>query len=125
MTNPTINVSLSSLETGTVPTVTQTVEVAEGANLDVTVDWPAAGDNTITVELDFSKSGDQDPFNDVDGGDTSFNLTRTPPATSATHTLTIMNDAAVTTDTYDLILTISNQQYSTDPRIIVDTIPPE
>ncbi|WP_154223421.1 hypothetical protein [Marinicella rhabdoformis] len=120
MTNPTINVSLSSLETGTVPTVTQTVEVAEGANLDVTVDWPAAGDNTITVELDFSKSGDQDPFNDVDGGDTSFNLTRTPPATSATHTLTIQNNATVTTDTYDLILTIGNQQYSTDPMIIVD-----
>ena len=120
MTNPTINASLSSLNPGTVPTVTESVNVAEGANLDVTVTWPSDGANTITVDLDFSKSGDQDPFNDVDGGDTSFQLTRNAGSLSATQTLTIENDATLTTDTYDLTLTISGQQYSTDPRIIID-----
>ncbi len=120
MTNPTIEVKLNSLEPGTVPSVTQTVEAAEGGQIDVSVTWPASGSDTITVDLDFSKSGNQDPFNDVDGGDTSFNLTRNPPATSATHTLSIEDDATVTTDTYDLILTIGGQQYSTDPVIIID-----
>ncbi len=120
MTNPTINVSLSSLNPGTTPTVTQTVEVNEGGQLDVTVDWPSTGSNDISVKLDFSESGDQDPFNDVDGGSTSFDLSRNPPATSATNTLTVKNDATVTTDTYELTLTIGGQQYSTDPRIIID-----
>lgn len=119
MTNPTISVSLSSLDSGTVPTVTQTVEAAEGGQIDVSVTWPASGSDTITVDLDFSKSGNQDPFNDVDGGDTSFNLTRSSSSVAGVETLTIENDATVTTDTYDLILTIDGNQYSTDPIIKV------
>lgn len=118
-TNPTINVSLSSLDSGTKPTVTDSVDVAEGADLDVTVTWPSTGVNTITVDLDFTGGG-QDPFNDVEGGDTSFSLTRTSSTSSATHTLTIENDATLTTDTYELTLTINGQTYSTDPMIIVD-----
>ena len=119
MTNPTINVTLSSLNPGTVPSVTDSVNVAEGADLDVTVTWPSNGDNKITVDLNFTGGG-QDPFNDVEGGDTSFQLTRNAGAQSATQTLTIENDATLTTDTYNLTLTISGQQYSTDPMIIVD-----
>ncbi len=120
MPNPTINVNLSSLDAGTVPTVTESVEVQEGHQLDVSVTWPASGANTITCELDFSDSGDQDPFNDEDGGNTSFQLTRTPPSQSASQSLTVQQDATVTTDTYELTLTIGSQSYSTDPRIIVD-----
>ncbi len=122
MSNPTINVSLSSLAAGTVPTVTDSVEVAEGNNLDVTVSWPSATNNTISCTLDFSGSGDQDPFNDVAGGSTSFNLTGPGGSgtQTATATLTVQSDATVTTDTYELTLTIDGTDYSTDPTIIVD-----
>ncbi|TDR17433.1 hypothetical protein [Marinicella litoralis] len=120
MTNPTINVNLSSLAPGTVPTVTQSVEVSEGAQLDVNVTWPSDAVNTITVDLDFSQSGNQDPFNDDQGGDTTFDLTRNPPSQSATQTLTVQSDATVTSDVYDLTLTINGQTYSTDPTIIID-----
>ncbi len=120
MTNPTISVNLSSLNVGTVPTVTQSIEVNEGDQLDVSVTWPSNGTDTITVDLDFSGSGDQDPFNNEQGGDTNFSLTRIPPSQSASQTLTVQNDATVTTDTYELTLTIDGQTYSTDPKIIVD-----
>ncbi len=120
MTNPTINVNLSSLEPGTVPTVTESVEVNEGAQLDVTVTWPSDGVNTITVDLNFSDSGDQDPFNDDPGGDTNFSLSRNPPSLSATQSLAVKSDATITNDVYDLILTINGENYSTDPTIIID-----
>ncbi len=120
MPNPTINVNLSSLDAGTVPTVTDSVEVQEGHQLDVNVTWPSAGANSITCALDFSDSGDQDPFNDEDGGNTSFDMNRTPPSQSASHSLTVQQNATVTTDTYELTLTIGGQTYSTDPQIIID-----
>ena len=119
MTNPTINVNLSSLAVGTVPTVTDAVNVAEGGNVDVAVTWPSNGANTITVDLNFSASGNQDPFNDVEGGDTSFQLTRNAGAQSATQTLPVENNASTTSDSYELTLTIGGVQYSTDPLIIV------
>ncbi len=120
MPNPTINVNLSSLDAGTVPTVTDSVEVQEGHELDVNVTWPSAGADAITCVLDFSNSGDQDPFNDEAGGSTSLNLNRTPPSQSASGSLTVQQDATVTTDTYDLTLNIGGQSYSTDPTIIID-----
>ncbi len=121
MTNPTITVTLSSLAVGTKPTVTEIVEATEGQQVDVSVTWPTATNNTIQCELDFSNSGDQDPFNDITGGSTSFNLVGSGTTTqTATHTLTVETDASVTTDSYDLTLTIDGQTYSTDPKIIVD-----
>lgn len=119
MTNPTISVTLSSLEPGTEPTVTESVSVAEGAQLDVTATWPSSASNTITCDLQFT-GGDQDPFNDEINGDTSFNMTRSSSGSSATKTLDIMADASLTTDTYTLTLNVDGTNYSTDPRIIID-----
>ena len=122
MPNPTINVTLDSLNSGTVPSVTNSVNVAEGGNLDVTVTWPTTNSsgNTITVDLNFSESGDQDPFNNTDGGDTSFTLERTPPSLKATKTLAVESNATTTTDTYQLTLTINGQDYTKDPVIVID-----
>ncbi len=119
MSNPTIEAKLDSLQPGTVPSVTQEVSVAEGGQLDVTVTWPSDAPNTITVDLQFT-GGDQDPFNDEANGDTNFQLTRPSGSETGTETLQIMNDASLTTDTYCLTLTINGQNYSTDPRIIID-----
>ncbi|MCB1582240.1 MAG: hypothetical protein R3E90_15545 [Marinicella sp.] len=119
MSNPTIVVKLASLDAGSVPAVTQQVDVAEGGQLDVNVTWPTSASNSITCDLQFT-GGDQDPFNDEANGDTSFPLTRATNGDSATQTLQIMNDASLTTDTYCLTLTIDGQNYSTDPTIIID-----
>ncbi|MFK8012656.1 MAG: hypothetical protein AB8B80_11480 [Marinicellaceae bacterium] len=119
MTNPTIEVSLSSLDEGTVPSVTNTVDVNEGSDLDVCVEWPSSASNTITCSLNFSESGDQDPFNDEAGGSSTFSLTRATSTDSATNTLAVKNDALLTTDTYDLTLTIDGVNYTSDPTIKV------
>ncbi len=119
MSNPTISVVLSSLAEGTIPTVTGDIEVKEGGQLDVQVTWPANTTNNITCDLDFSNSN-QDPFNDVEGGDTSFPMIRPTSDQAAVHTLSVENDATVTTDTYDLVLTIDGITYTKDPIIIID-----
>ncbi len=124
MPNPTITVTLDSLNSGTAPAVTNSVDVQEGGQLDVNVTWPGAGADTITCDLNFQKSGNQDPFSDVIGGDTSFNLTRTPPSQSAVHTLAVKQDATIGNDTYVLTLTINGTSYSTDPIIDVNDDPP-
>ena len=119
MSNPIISVTLSSLDEGSVPTVSGSVEVKEGEQLNVQVTWPESASDDITCDLDFSKS-DQDPFNDAEGGETSFPMIRTTSDQAAVHTLSVENDATVTTDTYDLVLTIDGNTYTKDPRIIVD-----
>ena len=119
MSNPTITVTLSSLVAGTVPTVTDSVDVKEGQNLNVNVTWPESASDDITCALDFSKS-DQDPFNDEEGGDTSFPMSRLTSNQAAVHTLSVENDATFTTDSYNLVLTIDGNTYTNDPRIIVD-----
>jgi len=120
MSNPTITVVLSSLAQGTVPTVTGSIEVNEGQQVNVQVTWPASASNTITCDLDFSNSNTQDPFNDVQGGDTTLNMTRPASDQPAVNTLLVENDATVTTDTYDLVLTIDGMTYTKDPQIIID-----
>ncbi len=119
MSNPTITVNLSSLDEGTIPTVTSSVNVNEGGNLDVTVTWPSSASNTISCDLSFANSGDQDPFNDEVAGDTSFPMTRVSSTASATHTLAVENDAEITSDTYDLTLTIDGQTFTKDPSIVI------
>jgi len=123
MSNPTIYVNLSSLDEGTVPTVSDSVEIKEGHQLDLNVTWPSGASNTIQCDLDFSNSGDQDPFNDEAGGVTSFEMTRASSSEAAVQSLTVKLDATVTTDNYDLTLTIDGQTYTKDPMIIVDTGP--
>ena len=120
MSNPTIAVVLSSLAEGTVPSVTGSIEVKEGQQIDVQVTWPANTTNNITCDLDFSKSNNQDPFNDIDGGDTTLYMTRPASDQSAVSTLLVENDATITTDTYDLVLTIDGVTYTKDPEIDVD-----
>lgn len=119
MTNPTIVVTLDSLEAGTHPSVTSSVEVAQNGQIDVTVTWPSSASNTINVDLQFNDDT-QDPFNDETDGDTNFDLTRSSPTASATQTMNVTSDATVTSDTYCLTLTVDGTQYSTDPTIIVD-----
>jgi hypothetical protein len=120
MSIPTITVVLSSLDEGTVPTVTGSIEVKEGEQINVQATWPASASNTITCDLDFSNSETQDPFNDIKGGDTTLHMTRPASDQPAINTLSVENDATVTTDTYDLVLTINGMTYTKDPRIIVD-----
>jgi hypothetical protein len=119
MTTPTIYVNLSSLDTGSVPTVTTNIDVNEGGQLDVNITWPSSAPNTIQCDLNFQGSGDQDPINDVTGGDTSFSPTRTSSSESAVNTFNINQKATITTDTYILTLTIDGIVYSTDPTIKV------
>ncbi len=121
MSNPTINVVLSSLEEGTVPSVTGSIEVKEGGQVNVQVAWPASASNHIMCDLDFSNSDNQDPFNDEQGGDTTLHMTRPSSGQSAVTTLLVENDATVTTDSYDLILTIDGVTYTKDPRIVIDS----
>ena len=83
------------------------------------VTWPSNATNHITCDLDFSNSDNQDPFNDVKGGDSSFPMTRPSSNQKAEHILAVQNNATITTDTYDLVLTIDGVTYSTDPIIIV------
>jgi hypothetical protein len=121
MSNPTITVVLSSLDEGTVPTVTGSIEAKEGEQINVQVTWPTNASDKITCDLDFSNSENQDPFNDVQGGDTTLHMTRPASDQAAVTTLLVENDATVTTDTYDLILTIDGVTYTKDPTIIIDS----
>ncbi len=121
MSNSTITVVLSSLEEGTAPSVTGTIEVKEGGQVNVNVTWPSNAPNDITCELDFSNSDDQDPFNDEEGGDTVLPMLRPASNQSAAITLLVKKDATVTTDSYDLILTIDGVTYTKDPRIVIDS----
>jgi hypothetical protein len=123
MSNPTINVTLSSLAKGTEPSVTGTLDVLEGSQVDVSVMWPSNATNTIQCDLDFSES-DQDPFNDKTGGESSFEMTRASSNEAAVQTLTVENDAKFKSDSYDLKLTIDGVIYTKDPMIIVSGKPP-
>ncbi len=119
MSNPTITVVLSSLAEGTVPTVTGSIEVNEGDQVNVQVTWPASASDTITCDLDFSNSENQDPFNDIEGGDTTLRMTRPASDQPAVNTLLVENDASVTADSYDLVLTIDGMTYTKDPSIVI------
>ncbi len=120
MSNPTISVVLDSLEKGTIPSVTGSIRVKEGESVYVNVTWPPEATNHIICDLNFRNSGNQDPFNDVEGGDSSFPMRRLSPNQTAEYILLVQSDADITTDTYDLILTIDGITYTNDPTIIVD-----
>ena len=119
MSNPTITVVLSSLVEGTVPTVTGSIEAKEGEQIYVRVTWPSTATDKITCDLDFSNSDNQDPFNDIESGDTTLNMIRPASDQPAVNTLLVENDASVTTDSYDLVLTIDGITYTKDPSIVI------
>ena len=118
MTYPTIVVTISSLDKGTVPSVTESITVKPGGAFDVNVTWPEAK-NEITCTLQFI-DGTEDPINDNVDGTTEFQMTRKNAKHSATNTLGINRNASTGTDIYTLTLTVNGNKYSSDPRIIVD-----
>ena len=120
MTTPTIYVKLDSLASGTVPSVTDSVDANEGGNVNVNITWPSTASDSINCDLQFT-DGTQDPFNDDENGDTSFPVSRPDSNSVGENTLKVQGDATVTTDSYCLTLTIDGQTYSLDPKIIVRT----
>lgn len=116
MTAPTIYVTLSSLDLGTVPSVTNSVDSNDGGNININITWPSSASDNITCDLQFNDNT-QDPFNDEENGDTSFPVSRTDSNSAGEYTLQVKNDATLTTDSYCLTLTIDGNTYSTDPKI--------
>lgn len=118
MTNPTIYVVLSSLDKGTVPSVTDCITVTPGSQFDVNATWPDT-ENEITCSLEFT-GGSEDPISDSKDGVTTFQMTRKNAKHSATNTLEVDKNASKGNDTYILTLTINGFPYSSDPMIVVD-----
>ncbi|MCW8877260.1 MAG: hypothetical protein OQJ89_16695 [Kangiellaceae bacterium] len=120
MTNHTLNVSLSSLEEGTIPSVSpDTLDVSDSDTVTVSVTWPDSPTNDVSGVFTFTNNS-QDPFNDVTNGTTSFTGTRPNAQSAATSTLNVMNDATAASDTYDITITINGISYTKDPTILVD-----
>lgn len=115
-----LNIFLDSTNEGAVPRVSpETINVAQGGEVQICVTWPENETDTISGILCFN--GDtQDPFNDLQNGQTTFTVTRpndgSPGKTGA---FEICSDAALGTDSYTVKLEVANQLFGVDPKIRV------
>jgi len=119
-----LQISLTSLATGTQPTVSpSTLNVTAGDTVQITVTWPKSENPTATGWLNFNATS-QDPFNEIVGGSTEFQIIPANPGNSKNtysgQTSLIIDPASYNgNDTYCLVLQIDGENYSVDPVIVL------